>query len=262
MNYINKEVYLPLLQNFCKETSSLYDCGYEYGPFIPYTMSRYNEAPLKIFYVGRDTAGWISYNELQDCLKKGSLETYLDLNAQAVTIEETLSGWGNGAGAFWPFIEKLHLMLRTGKYVEDISNITPQQRDIVEEIGFGDLFSIETPQTGWSKSWFETDNNWQLYQQLRQAGSKLDRLESLIHAYHPDLIIVTTWMDKDDELLKKDYEWQKDFYEDGYLAVYKSKTHNPPIMWTLHPRSFSFKQTNQEEMVRYIYDNYQKLKKI
>ena len=58
MNCINTDYFKPFLQAFCEKTQPLYTCGYPWGPFVPYTMPRYNDADVKIFYMGRDTYYW------------------------------------------------------------------------------------------------------------------------------------------------------------------------------------------------------------
>lgn len=50
MNCINTDYFKPFLQAFCEKTQPLYTCGYPWGPFVPYTMPRYNDADVKIFY--------------------------------------------------------------------------------------------------------------------------------------------------------------------------------------------------------------------
>lgn len=53
MNCINTDYFKPFLQAFCEKTQPLYTCGYPWGPFVPYTMPRYNDADVKIFYMSR-----------------------------------------------------------------------------------------------------------------------------------------------------------------------------------------------------------------
>lgn len=64
MNCINTDYFKPFLQAFCEKTQPLYTCGYPWGPFVPYTMPRYNDADVKIFYMGRDTYYWVEQEEL------------------------------------------------------------------------------------------------------------------------------------------------------------------------------------------------------
>ena len=52
---VNVEYYKPLLNDFLKENKELFiQSGYPWGLFIPYTLPNYNQAPIKIFYVGLD----------------------------------------------------------------------------------------------------------------------------------------------------------------------------------------------------------------
>ena len=46
MNCINTDYFKPFLQAFCEKTQPLYTCGYPWGPFVPYTMPRYNDADV------------------------------------------------------------------------------------------------------------------------------------------------------------------------------------------------------------------------
>ena len=63
MNCINTDYFKPFLQAFCEKTQPLYTCGYPWGPFVPYTMPRYNDADVKIFYMGRDTYYWVEQED-------------------------------------------------------------------------------------------------------------------------------------------------------------------------------------------------------
>ena len=145
-NKINKPYYLPLLKYFCDKTISLYDGVYDQGPFIPYVMPNYANAPIKILYVGRDTFYWEPFETLQKAYYEGNLGNYLDANTRCVTTEKMLE-WKNNAGSFWNMVNKLHLLIRTGKYISDITAIGEEEKILLEEIGYGNLYSIELPQT-------------------------------------------------------------------------------------------------------------------
>ena len=146
-NYVSKQYYLPLLKEFCNKTISLYEEGaYDQGPFIPYVMPKYYEASPKIMYVGRDTYGWEKHGTLHNAFIEENLGKYLDANKRCVTTDIMLK-WKNRPGSFFNMIEKLHLLLRTGKYVYDITAIGEEEKLLLEEIGYGNLYSIELPQT-------------------------------------------------------------------------------------------------------------------
>ena len=85
---INKEYFLPLVEDFCEAAEEIGSDGYpRHGLFIPYTFENYHSAQKKIFYMGRDTAGWIKFEEMIEDYKNGSLNEYLDKNSIVVTVQ-------------------------------------------------------------------------------------------------------------------------------------------------------------------------------
>ena len=105
-NVVNTTVYLPLIQQFCDSALPLYRCGYPYGPFVPHVFPNYGTAPLKIFYVGRDTYYWVPNshpNGLLRCVEERRLGDYLRENANTVTPERTLE-WANDSRTSIAFI--------------------------------------------------------------------------------------------------------------------------------------------------------------
>lgn len=255
MNYINQDYFLPLLDDFYSKTKDLYDCGYDQGPFIPYTMPLYSESKLKIFYMGRDTYWWCPYHVLQLAYSKSLLSDYMNANKNCVDVDKMLS-WKNNAGAFWTFVCKLHLFIRTGKYYDDIMDITPQDEEykLLEEIGYGNLYAIETSETlkKEERGVWSNISDIEKYHKICNAAQSFEKLTSIIEAYNPDVIFIMTWLDKDSFFEETDYEWQKNYYEENFRAVYLSKTYKAKIIWTLHPRRFSFLRTNIQEMCTYL----------
>ena len=50
---INKEYFLPLVEEFCKAAYEIGPEGYpRHGLFVPYTFENYHSAQKKIFYMG------------------------------------------------------------------------------------------------------------------------------------------------------------------------------------------------------------------
>ena len=181
MNCINTDYFKPFLQAFCEKTQPLYTCGYPWGPFVPYTMPRYNDADVKIFYMGRDTYYWVEQEELFEAFTNHVLEDYLGKNAACVDVEKML-GWKNNAGSFWTMVAKLHLLIRTGRYTEDIMQISAADKVILEEIGYGNINAIEQ-QTSLSKEgYWEAITSLDGYCQIREAGRPFEKLKSVIEA--------------------------------------------------------------------------------
>ncbi len=264
-NYINKEYYLPILKEFCEKTMSLYECGYPQGPFIPYTMPNYKSAPLKIMYVGRDTWEWTRCNVLIDAYKNGCLNDYLEANINNVDVD-TMLKWKNKSKAFWTFVDKLHLLIRTNEYVSDLTSINKTQKEILNEVGYGNLYSIEIPATLKKRiDSFEDVKVWTLitnkeqYQCIREAAKPFETLMSMIEAYNPDYMFVLTWIDKDEFFEGTDFQRQENLYEEKFRAIYTSKQYQTKIIWSLHPNRFSFEKTDIEEMCYYLADTYNQL---
>jgi ADP-glucose pyrophosphorylase len=257
-NYINKDYYLPLLKEFCNKTMSMYDRGYDQGPFIPYTMSNYGKAPLKIMYVGRDTYYWESVETLKKAYQDNRLEDYLEANMKCVNVDKMLM-WKNNSGSFWNFVNKLHLLIRTNQSVSDITAINEKQKEFLEEIGYGNLYSIELLETVKKRhkeiSWLRTSE----YNKICEAAKPFESLKSMIEAYHPDYIFVLSWSDKDDFFDDTDFQEKKEWFESNFRAVYDSKSYHTKVIWSVHPRRFSFLKTNLEDMCFYLANTYHQL---
>lgn len=236
---INMGYFLPLLKEFCDKTIPLYDKGYDQGPFVPYTMPKYGSAPVKIMYVGRDTYYWEPIETLKKSYKENRLEDYLDANTKCVDVDKMLT-WKNNSGSFWNFANKLHLLIRTGQLVSDITTIDEKQKEILEEIGYGNLYSIELIETLRKRYEEPTLLPSTEYYTICEAAKPFESLRTMIEAYHPDYVFVLSWIEKMDFLDGTDFQWQKDLYTDSdkkYRAVYLSKQYKTKVIWSLHPNS-------------------------
>ena len=163
--------------------------------------------------------------------------------------------WKNNSGSFWNMVNKLHLLIRKGEYISDITSIGNEEKNLLEEIGYGNLYSIEILQTLTNKYGDAFRPN-QEYWEICKAAEPFVTLKSMIEAYNPDCVFVFAWIDKDDFFEGTDYTWQKDWYKDGFRAVYTSKQYHTKVIWTMHPRRFGFLQTSVEKMCHYLADTY------
>lgn len=262
---INVEYYLPLLKDFCNKTLPLYDKGYDQGPFIPYTMPKYESAPVKIMYVGRDTYYWEPIETLKEAYKESRLEDYLDANTKCVDVNKMLT-WKNNSGSFWNFANKLHLLIRTGQLVSDITTISEEQKDILEEIGYGNLYSIELLET--LRKRYEEPGLLPTteYHSICEAAKPFESLKTMIEAYQPDYIFVLSWIEKPDFFDGTDFQWQKDWYTDcekKYRAVYLSKQYKTKVIWSLHPNAMWRKGLCKEDtdnLIRFLANTLKELK--
>lgn len=139
--------------------------------------------------------------------------------------------------------------------------------ELLEEIGYGNLFSIERIETlkkkkykpkGMSDERTEYDdiNDIDGYKALCNLAKPFENLKTIISAYgEPDIVIILSWTDKNDffEGLD-DYECEKELYEEYYRSVFLSKTHKTKVVWSSHPNRFPYMSTNQEKMCQYLCD--------
>lgn len=262
MNNINIKYFSPIFRDYLSEIQPVKDCGYGQLPFIPYTFPKYESAPLKVFYIGRDTYYWCEY----DASYKENPEAYIKDNASFVNVENIKKDWSK-SGSFWGTVAKLHIQLMTGVYHHSINELTTMDWELLEEIGYGNLFSIERIETlkkkkykpkGMSDERTEYDdiNDIDGYKALCNLAKPFENLKTIISAYgEPDIVIILSWTDKNDffEGLD-DYECEKELYEEYYRSVFLSKTHKTKVVWSSDPNRFPYMSTNQEKMCQYLCD--------
>lgn len=259
-NTINIDFYKPLLEIFCKSIAPYASKSkYPYGPFIPYTMSEYNNSNLKIFYIGRDTYYWISIDDMMCDFKNNSLENYLLRNSDTVNVDKMLE-WKNNSGAFWTLVVKLHLYLKTGIYYDDVNQLSADEIELLQDIGYGNLNAIELPNSLIKEG--EWDNiNKNEYWIIKQESAIFDRLNLIINAYSPDYIYIFNWEDRDNIFEGLKYKWHEEYFEDKFRAVYSIEGHKTKVIWSSHPRRFSFLGTNMKEMVLYLSETLKMIQK-
>jgi hypothetical protein len=149
---------------------------------------------------------------------------------------------------------------------------------MLNEIGYGNLYSIETPNTITKrKDVYEDDkvvwdliNNVEQYNAIREAAKPFETLKSMIEAYNPDYVFVLSWIEKNDFFEGTDYKWQKDFFKEDleekkYRAVYLSNQYNTKVIWSLHPNALKFKGFKKEdtdELICYLAKTLEMLEKL
>ena len=247
-----------MLEKFVSENKQLcIESGYPWGLFVPYVFPNYRNAPLKIFYVGRDTYYWKEIGLMLDAFDNGNLESYLLENASAVDLETRLN-WGNSSGAYWSFVNKLHLYIRTGQ-IKDLNNLSTEDKAILQEVGYGNVNCLELDQTLLKiynqEGWPIDDIDFNKLNLLRERSRVFDNISHIINAYSPDVVIILNWDNYADYYLEgTDFIWQKDLNIDSIQAVYLSEKSKTKVIWSSHPTRFKFLGENQENMVRILGD--------
>lgn len=251
-NLLNENYFKPLLNEFIKENKQLYlESGYPYGLFIPYTFPNYEKAQLKIFYVGRDTYWWTERDKMLKSYENGVLENYLAENTLPVDVDKSLKNWGNNAGSFWSFVNKLHLYIRT-KEIKNLNHIEDCDKEVLKEIGYGNINCMELNQTlikneGRPAEDFDMGK----LDLLRKKTKVFDNVSHIIKAYKPDFVVILNWDNGADYYLDGfNYIWQESLFEESIQAVYLSNEVKTKIVWSSHPNRFKFLGENQENMAR------------
>ena len=253
-NRTNVEYFKPLLQRFISKNKNLYEeSGYPFGLFIPYTMPNYINAPIKIFYAGIDTDYWTDKSVMLNGYNDNNLEDYFFANQSNVTAEKSIKNWGNNAGAFWSFVNKFHLFIRTGK-ICDLTQLSEDEMDIIKEIGYGNLNCMELNKTLGKKGYDNSNLDIEKLSLLRKESREFDKIEHILNAYNPDFIVILNWEDRDDYFGNIKFNWHKDLYIDKIRAVYTLEGYNTKIIWGPHPNRFKYLGKNQENMIRELGD--------
>ena len=254
-NILNGSYFRPLVSGFIAENKSLIlESGYPYGLFIPYVFPKYYSSPIKIFYIGRDTYYWIPKDEMLNSFVEDNLNSYFDKNSSAVNTEKTFE-WGNGSGSFWGFVNKLHLYIRTNE-LKDLNNLEENDIEILKEVGYGNVNCMELNKTllnneGRSAEDFDWDKLWL----LRMKSKMFDSVAHIINAYQPDIVVILNWMKNPSSFIEElNYVKQEDLYKDSISAVYLSDKVKTKVIWSSHPRRFSFIGENQESMAHELGD--------
>ena len=259
-NAINVGLYKPLLELFCKSiVPYISKDKYPYGPFIPYTMSEYNNSKLKIFYVGRDTYYWIGMDEMMCDFRNNSLENYLLRNSNTVDVDKMLE-WENNSGAFWTLVVKLHLYLKTGKYYDNIKHLAADEVKLLQDIGYGNLNAVELPNSLRNEGKWDSINK-EEYWMIKKESTIFDRLKLIMDAYSPDYIYIFNWEERDDIFEGLKYKWHEEYFKKDFRAVYSIAGYKTKVIWSCHPRRFSFLGTNMKEMVLYLSETFKMIQK-
>ena len=250
---INLQFYGPLVSDFCAYAEKMDNNSYPpHGLFVPYTFERYSSAKKKIFYVGRDTYGWVKFREMLVDYKKEQIEKYLIKNSQVVTVQgenddnsdkhSLKDNWYSGY-SFWTFCQKLHIYITTGELKNSLSNLTTEDYSIIEEMGYSNTNAIERPETLYKMFGNDWDKvglkEWSIYNKLVDKSKSIVSIDNLIKAYKPDLIIIFNW-GFSDTLLQGLPIGNTICEEDGILRIRSIADNSIHIIESSHPNRLRF----------------------
>jgi len=247
------DIYKSLINDFCKETNQYKNKIDIPGIFIPHGLSKYNCAKKKYFYIGRDTNDWCKFNELITFYEENNIEKYIEENNWPTSSDEFLEYTNNSQGGFWTLAAKLHLKLNGIQ--EDIqinTQMKNEYKEILEEMGYGNLNSIETKQSLQNRSQWESIDK-SIYEDIKQKSKRFDRLKLILDIYNPDYIFIFNW-DADENLAFTDLQFERLEHQniENVCSVYYVKENNTKIIWTIHPNNLRFKGMNINDLITII----------
>lgn len=234
--------YFSSLKTFCSDVVS--DIGIVhselYGipaPCIPYTFGGYQSAERKIFYLGKETYGWIPMQRLLDLYENDRLDLYIAENSKVIASPEAMIRYSGNKNNFWTFVIKMQLYLRTKEMISDVYSLTDRQMGLLDEIGYGNTNAIESVRSN-GIDWTLTSQS--TYDRVKGYSRKIDSLKCLLDIYCPDLIVISNWEDCNEFFDGVEITHLEQHYINNLRAVYSIKGYDTKILWTSHPRRYSF----------------------
>lgn len=181
---------IPELQEFWKEHRDNYiNSGLTDGLFLPYAFERYDRCNKKIFYIGQDAPYWLSGECMTTLFDENKYLQYVLINHEVMRPLEKRFAWGNNSSAFWPMVIKVHMYLMTNTWYNDIYNISSQDLEWLETIGYGNANSVPLLRTIWNY-WEDTNIQQMNYYDVVRGSYCFNHLGAIIDNYEPDTIII------------------------------------------------------------------------
>jgi hypothetical protein len=246
------QIYKPVLQEFGSRIIAFSEDMDISGPFVPQVLNEYQNSHPKYFYCGQDTYGWVPYAKFINAVKSNQLDVYLEDNDRWFSVENIKEYSGNREGSFWTLVIRLHLFLRTQR-LYTLSEISSAEEEILQEIGWGNMNSIEVPKTLQKYGrWESIDQD--TYWKIKTASRPLDSIKLLLDSFGPDIIFIFNWNCEKKSDVFRDLNASEDLSKSvpGLLAIYSLSGYHTRVVWCPHPNNLRFKSQNIEGQIRMI----------
>ncbi len=255
--YSAKNVFDPLLRQFCQDTEQIQIDENFSSIFLPHTMSGYDKADKKIFYFGRDTNGWLPTKYLMQNFKDQRLDKYIDETSSWINDYGFLDYNKNSAYGFWTLSMKLHLKLKgiTDNIRIDKTFYDHEYIDLLNDFGYGNTNAIEVQKSLQNQGIWQTLDK-SKYWQVKEKSKIFDKLIHTIKAYHPDLVFIFNWA-CDEKLFLEGLNYINEKLDliNNQFWVYTLNDTKTKIVWTIHPRTLSFNGYNTDKLIDTILNN-------
>jgi len=247
-----EEIYLELLKEFLNDVKDYKDKVDMSGLFLPHTLSKYSSAKTKYFYCGQDTYEWTNFSKMIKYYENNDITGYLDENNSWPSVDEIIEYSNNKEGNFWTLIIRLHIYLHRKKII-NVNTITERDKVLLEEIGWGNINSIEIPKTLQNRElWESLDKD--CYWDIKEKSRAFDSIKHIMDLYNPDYIFIFNWAESKEEDVFKGLRpnWNKDEYIEGIISTYCFDDYKTKLIWCLHPNSLRYKSMNINELIEEI----------
>ena len=247
-----EKIYLPLLEKFCSEIVQNKNLNDIPEVFVPIAMPNYIDAEKKIFYCGSDTFGWGEMSNLMEFFKDNDLKNYLTENNKWLTPEGIIKHSNNNPASFWGLVIRLHLMIKT-KQLKSLSNLTDEDINHLNDIGYGNIYSIEHQKILKKRGVWENIDKY-VYDDIKSKSCMFDHLKLILNCFNPDIVFIFTWDESKEEDIFLDLkpEWNEVDFKKGIISTYTIEGYKTKLIWCLHPNRLRFKSMNADELINEI----------
>ena len=135
----------------------------------------------------------------------------------------------------------------------DINELTEDDERLLEEIGWGNLNSIELPRSLDNQGRWESLNK-DYYWDIKEKSRKFDSLKYILDIYDPDYLFIFNWDDGKEEDVFQGLNplWNKKEYWDKVISTYNFDDYKAKVMWCPHPNRLRWLSMNINELIEEI----------
>jgi len=255
-----EEIYGPLLDDFCLKIKKYYKKIDIPGLFLANVMPNYSNSKIKYFYIGQDTYYWTDFDNMVDLCASNNAKNYIKTNNKWLSPKNIISQSSNNAGSFWTMVIRLHIYLSQNEFV-NVNQLTNEQKELLKTIGWGNLNSIELPESLKKEERWEGINE-NHYWDIKNKSEVFDKIKLIFEIYDPDIIFIFNWCSdsKAEQALEGlDVKFNKDTFIQNIISTYDVKGTNKKIIWSSHPNNLKWQGTNINNAIKIIYETYKKI---
>jgi hypothetical protein len=194
-------------------------------PHLPHWGRLYENAPLKVGIIGRDTRSWGELGDFVHAVKENPEEALLRGKGEFDSLDFT--EWTNNFGkTFWDTAMKILAGLHG---ISDWKRLKGRKEErVLRQFFWANANSIERfevcPQ--------ENGVPWNVWRKVKDASeTHLDSLERILKLFKPDVVVLMNW-NPGDHFLDFEVEWNHFGDHQAYAIYQPSQTH---IFMTAHP---------------------------